>query len=67
MEQLDIRLESTYTGKAMAALLADVKEPASDGLNMLFWNTYYALPVTVPTDQPLDRNALPEEFRRYFS
>ena len=66
-EQLDIRLESTYTGKAMAALLADVKEPASDGLNMLFWNTYYALPVTVPTGQPLDRNALPEEFRRYFS
>jgi D-cysteine desulfhydrase len=66
-EQLDIRLESTYTGKAMAALLADIKDPDCAGLNILFWNTYYAMPVTVPTDQPLDEKALPEEFLRYFS
>ena len=66
-EQLDIRLESTYTGKAMAALLADLKEPGTEALNILFWNTYYAMPVTAPTDRPLDKNALPEEFLRYFS
>jgi D-cysteine desulfhydrase len=65
-EQLDIRLETTYTGKAMAALLADMREPESEGLNILFWNTYYAMPVTVPTDCPLDKKALPEEFLRYF-
>jgi D-cysteine desulfhydrase len=65
-EQLDIRLETTYTGKAMAALLADMREPESEELNILFWNTYYAMPVTVPTDCPLDKKALPEEFLRYF-
>jgi D-cysteine desulfhydrase len=66
-KQLDTRLESTYTGKAMAALLADMSEPESEELNILFWNTYYAIPVTVPTDHPLDEKALPEEFLRYFS
>ena len=66
-KQLDIRLESTYTGKAMAALLADMSEPESEELNILFWNTYYAMPVTVPTDHPMDEKSLPEEFLRYFS
>lgn len=66
-EQLNITLESTYTGKTMAALLSDLHKPAGEELNMLFWNTFYAMPVTVPTDRPLDEKALPEEFLRYFS
>ena len=66
-EQLDIDLELTYTGKSMAALLADQKVPENAGLNILFWNTYYAMPVTVPTDHAIDETALPEEFLRYFS
>lgn len=66
-QQLGVTLESTYTGKTMAAVLADLRKPASKELNMLFWNTYYAMPVTVPTDRPLDEAALPEEFLRYFS
>lgn len=65
-EQLNIRLESTYTGKALAALLADLQAPDTEGLNILFWNTYYAVPVTVPTDHALDDKALPAEFQRYF-
>ncbi len=65
-KQLDLRLESTYTGKAMAALLADLRAPAAEDLHVLFWNTYYAMPITVPTDRPLDRKLLPEEFLRYF-
>lgn len=65
-EQLGIRLESTYTGKAMAALLADLREPGGDELNVLFWNTYYAMPITVPTDHAIDEKALPEEFLKYF-
>lgn len=65
-KQLDLRLESTYTGKAMAALLADLKGPGTEAMHVLFWNTYYAMPVTVPTDHPLDEKALPEEFLRYF-
>ena len=66
-EQLDITLESTFTGKAMAALLADLQAPGTEALNILFWNTYYAMPVTVPTDHAIDETALPEEFLRYFS
>jgi len=66
-EQLDIRLEQTYSGKAMAALLADVQDPANKDLNILFWNTYCAMPVTVPTDRALDEQALPQEFLRYFA
>jgi len=65
-EQLDIQLEATYTGKAMAALLADWQAPESEELNFLFWNTYCAMPVTVPTDHALDEKALPEEFLKYF-
>jgi hypothetical protein len=44
-----------------------MSEPESEELNILFWNTYSAIPVTVPTDHPLDEKALPEEFLRYFS
>jgi len=66
-EQLDIRLEQTYSGKAMAALLADLNAPNTESLNILFWNTYCAMPVTVPTDHALDEKALPQDFLRYFA
>jgi len=66
-EQLGIQLESTYTGKAMAALLADMQQPDTETLNFLFWNTYYSMPVTVATDHALDATALPAEFLRYFA
>ena len=65
-EQLDLQLEATYTGKAMAALLADLQAPGSEELSFLFWNTYCAMPVTMPTDHALDEKALPAEFLRYF-
>ncbi len=64
--QLDIKLESTYTGKTMAALLADMREPGAGELNFLYWHTYNSVPLDVPTDHPLDEKALPAEFMRYF-
>jgi len=64
--QLDIALESTYTGKAMAALLADVRKTGAADLNFLYWHTYDSVPPDVPTDHPLDEKALPAEFLRYF-
>ena len=64
--QLGITLEPTYTGKAMAALLADMREPGADELTFLFWHTYNSVPFDVPTDRPLDEEALPAEFLRYF-
>jgi len=65
-EQLDIKLETTYTGKAMAALLRDLEDPALADENFLFWNTYSSADLPVPDDKPLDTSALPDEFIRYF-
>ena len=65
--ELDLKLESTYTGKAMSALLSDMKDPANANLNLLYWHTYNSAPLEVPTNRPLDKAALPAEFLRYFS
>jgi D-cysteine desulfhydrase len=64
--QLDITLESTYTGKTMAALLADLQKPGADEINFLYWHTYNSVPLDVRMDRPLDEEALPAEFLRYF-
>ncbi len=65
-DKLDIKLETTYTGKAMAALLNDLDEPSYADKKFLFWNTYSSAELPVPNDKPLDEAALPEEFMRYF-
>ena len=64
-DQLGIELEATYTGKAMAALVADVVA-AGFGAPVLFWNTYHSAPLPVPSETPLYPAALPDEFRSYF-
>lgn len=58
-----LRLETTYTGKAMAALLHDV---AHDARSSLFWNTYSAKELPINADAPKNPAALPDEFLRYF-
>ena len=35
-----IHLETTYTGKALAALMAHVKQRRVGWRNVLFWNTF---------------------------
>jgi len=65
-EQLDIKLETTYTGKAMAALIQDCDNPAISDESFLFWNTFSSAELPVPDDKPLDEAALPDEFIRYF-
>lgn len=64
-EQFDLTLESTYTGKAMAALLDDVDADRRDE-PVLFWNTYHSAPLDVAADRPLDAEKLPQEFLGYF-
>jgi D-cysteine desulfhydrase len=64
--ELDLTLETTYTGKAMAALLRDL-----DGSNIarhpvLFWNTYNSQPLPVGSERPIDPERLPKQFLRYF-
>jgi D-cysteine desulfhydrase len=61
-DQLGISLESTYTGKAMAALLNDIGTAGE----CLFWNTFDSAPLPVAHDQCADPAALPAEFHRYF-
>lgn len=65
-EQLGITLDSTYTAKAMAALLHDLAQPEHAGLSMLFWNTYSGKPLPVTANAPDDASRLPREFLRYF-
>lgn len=45
-----VKLETTYTGKAMAALLADAAQGALDGQHVLFWDTYNSAPMPAPGD-----------------
>lgn len=61
-EQLSLGLDGTYTGKAMAALLADTGESADE--QVLFWNTYNSRRLPSPHENP-PIESLPEEFRKY--
>lgn len=61
--EFGITLETTYTGKAMTALLHDLDHDAG---NMLFWNTYNSRPLPAGTELPEDTSGLPEEFLRYY-
>jgi len=63
-KQLGLQLDTTYTGKAMAALLHDL-ETSGDEFSALFWNTYNDRPL--PAHQPGSplRTALPPQFRQY--
>lgn len=61
---LGIALESTYTGKAMAALLADLDGGAPSPC--LFWNTYNARPLDLDDGVRPDFSVIPRAFERYF-
>lgn len=65
-EALGLTLDTTYSGKAMAALLHDVSQAAIDGKNLLFWNTHNSRVLPVTAALPDDTSALPDEFLRYY-
>ncbi len=59
-----LHLETTYTGKALAALIADARAGRLIGKRVLFWNTYNSAPYPGHlADVTLD--GLPPAFRRY--
>ncbi len=64
-DQLNITLESTYTGKAMAALLDDAAASGA-GNEWLFWNTYSSAEPPAANGRSVDVSAIPQEFRGYF-
>ena len=61
---LALSLDTTYTGKAMAALLHDVA--GGDAGTFLFWNTYNSRPVNTTFDAAPSSSDLPPEFLRYY-
>ncbi|MGB5490621.1 MAG: pyridoxal-phosphate dependent enzyme [Woeseiaceae bacterium] len=64
--ELGLMIETTYTGKAMAALLHDLALPDYSGETCLFWNTYNSRPLPVGSDRPDSPDNIPSEFMRYF-
>jgi D-cysteine desulfhydrase len=65
-DALDLDLESTYTGKAMAALLHDAGRAEHRKASLMFWNTYNSNPLPATQAKATDPAQLPAEFMRYF-
>ena len=63
-EELGMSLESTYTGKAMAALLHDVSSGFDEPV--LFWNTFSSRELKIDENLEPNYEHLPAEFARYF-
>ena len=61
---LGLVLETTYTAKAMSALLSDWR--SGENFSAMYWHTYSSAALDVPTDRVLDETALPASFLRYF-
>jgi hypothetical protein len=59
-----LELEGTYTGKAFAALVHDLRDDASPGVD-LYWHTYNARPPPPELDE-IDYRELPRAFHVYF-
>lgn len=60
-----VRLEGTYTGKALACLLVDGVAGRLSTQTVVFWNTYNGRPLA-PGIKDLDACQLPADFHRYF-
>ncbi|MFC1584122.1 1-aminocyclopropane-1-carboxylate deaminase/D-cysteine desulfhydrase [Fibrobacterota bacterium] len=64
-EKQGIRLEGTYTGKTLAALIHDAQRQELKHKVVLFWNTYNSRPLPEEISA-VDYRELPEGFHRYF-
>jgi D-cysteine desulfhydrase len=65
--QLGLQLETTYTGKTLAAMLHDLQLPDYGGEPYLFWNTYNSRPLPVSAERPTSLENIPAEFDRYYA
>ncbi len=62
-----LTLETTYTGKAMAAMLHDLQDSRHRGRRFLFWQTYHGRELPASAERPELPGSIPAEFERYFS
>ncbi len=66
-QSLGLDIETTYTGKAMAAMVHDLTSADYDGGHYLFWNTYNSRPLPVGNERPSTARNIPREFMTYFA
>ncbi|HEY8154449.1 MAG TPA: pyridoxal-phosphate dependent enzyme [Myxococcota bacterium] len=64
---LGLELETTYTGKCLAALIERTKGRAAPRGPILFWNTFNAVDVEKGAPAPLDPRAVPRSLRRFLA
>ena len=64
--ELGLDLETTYTGKSMAAMLHDLQLADYDGGSYLFWNTHNSRELPVTAEKPSTLDNIPEDFLRYY-
>jgi D-cysteine desulfhydrase len=62
----DVALETTYTGKCLAALLARAAEPPWRDRTLLFWNTFSSVDPADALGPLPDWRTLPAAFHRFF-
>jgi len=64
-EREGIKLDGTYTGKTLAALIDDAKSGSLRGRTVLFWNTLNSRDFSDEISS-IDYHSLPRDFHRYF-
>lgn len=64
-DEAGLRLEVTYTGKALAALLETAREEPVRGKRVLYWHTYSSVDPAAGRALP-DPSELPPPFQRWF-
>jgi len=64
-EREGIKLDGTYTGKTMAALINDARSGSLQGKVVLFWNTLNSRDFSEAISS-VDYHSLPRVFHRYF-
>jgi D-cysteine desulfhydrase len=62
-----VRLEGTYTGKCLAALLDVARSAPYRGRPVLFWNTFSSVDPTAGVPRLPTPRELPPAFRRFFA
>jgi D-cysteine desulfhydrase len=64
---LGLAIETTYTGKCLAALIERVRSQGAPRGPILFWNTFNAIDVAKSAPAPLDPRAVPRPLRRFLA
>ena len=67
-KKLGFKLETTYTGKAMAAMLEFLEKEENKSKKVLFWNTYNSNDLdTYLRETKFDYEKLPKKFHKYYT